>query len=207
MFDDDTGTVFRGGVTLALAGFVAIVILLLPWINPPGKDAAAEVDLQGDVMVEATWEGGLDIDVDQWVEAPRLRPVGYSNKSGEACNLLRDDLGRDVDPSPANHEVTICRGIRTNGEYVVNLHLYRNRLDLPLPLPVEVRVTVRENPTFVWVHVKMLPGYNWWTCPATNVLRRLVDDALKPYGYKRDGARGAYPVTTGWGFRYPTKVA
>jgi hypothetical protein len=143
MFDDDTGTVFRDVVTLALAGFVAIVILLLPWINPPGKDAAAEVDLQGDVMVEATWEGGLDIDVDQWVEAPRLRPVGYSNKSGEACNLLRDDLGRDVDPSPANHEVTICRGIRTNGEYVVNLHLYRNRLDLPLPLPVEVRVTVR----------------------------------------------------------------
>jgi hypothetical protein len=35
--EDDGGTVFRDVITLALAGFVATVMLLLPHINPPGR--------------------------------------------------------------------------------------------------------------------------------------------------------------------------
>ena len=35
--EDETGTVFRDVIMLALAGFVAMVILLLPHINRPAE--------------------------------------------------------------------------------------------------------------------------------------------------------------------------
>jgi hypothetical protein len=37
--EDEAGTVFRDVIMLALAGFVAMVILLLPHLNPKGKAA------------------------------------------------------------------------------------------------------------------------------------------------------------------------
>ena len=39
--DNNSGTVFRDTIMLALAGFVSLVVLLLPFINPP-----AETDLK-----------------------------------------------------------------------------------------------------------------------------------------------------------------
>jgi len=142
MFDDDTSTVFRDVITLALAGFVAVVILLLPWVNPPGTKQEAEASPPGDVVFEASWPEELDSDVDQWVMAPGDMPVGYSNKGGVLCNLLRDDLGHTRDPLQLNHEITVCRGIRTEGEYAMNLHLYRNAGG-ELPVPVRLKVSVR----------------------------------------------------------------
>jgi hypothetical protein len=142
MFDENTGTVFRDILTLALAGFVAIVILLLPWVNPPGRASEADVNAPGDVVFEAVWPSGLDTDVDQWVLAPEGVPVGYSNKGNETCNLLRDDLGHQADSDQINHEMTVCRGIGTTGEYVMNLHLFSDRSGA-LPIPVEVKVSVR----------------------------------------------------------------
>src|SRR5690606_40575934 len=110
-FDDDAGgTVFRDMIRLALAGFVAIVVLLLPHINPPG-DAKAVVDPPGNIMVEAVWPEDLDVDVDLWVQAPGDTPVGYSNKSGRFFNLLRDDLGQVADATKLNYEVSYSRGI------------------------------------------------------------------------------------------------
>jgi len=69
-------------------------------------------------------------------------PVGYSNKGGLICNLLRDDLGRVGDPLDVNHEITVCRGIQTGGEYVLNLHLFRN-INGTLPIPVNVKISAR----------------------------------------------------------------
>lgn len=125
-----------------MAGFVAVVILLLPWINPPGSKAAEEVNPPGDVVFEATWPNGLDADVDQWVAAGKATPVGYSNKGGKACNLLRDDLGALADPLEINHEMIVCRGVKIAGEYVFNLHLFRNNTET-LPVPVNIRVSAR----------------------------------------------------------------
>ncbi len=50
--EDDSGTVFRDVIMLALAGFVAIVLLLLPFINPEAKQAAGEAKAPGNVIVE-----------------------------------------------------------------------------------------------------------------------------------------------------------
>jgi len=143
-FDDDQGgTVFRDVIMLALAGFVAMVILLLPHLNPPGRTAEATTEPPGNVIVEVRWPDDLDSDVDLWVEAPGDVPVGYSNKGGAIFNLLRDDLGRKRDATELNYEVSYSRGIPP-GEYTVNVHLYRNAGGV-LPIPVTVVTSVKNS--------------------------------------------------------------
>ncbi len=142
-FDDDaTGTAFRDVILLALCGFVAIVVLLLPHLNPIGEAREADVDSPGNVIIEAIWGDGLDIDVDLWVEAPGDIPVGYSNKGGVVFNLLRDDLGSRADATPFNHEVSYSRGVPA-GEYTVNLHLFRNS-EQSFPVHVTVIASLKK---------------------------------------------------------------
>lgn len=142
--DDDSGTVFRDVIMLALAGFVAMVILLLPHLNPRGEDAQASTEPPGNVIVEVRWPDELDSDVDLWVEAPGDIPVGYSNKGGVIFNLLRDDLGKRADATGMNYEVSYSRGIPA-GEYTVNIHLYRNAANV-FPIPVTVVTSVKKSP-------------------------------------------------------------
>jgi len=143
-FDDDQGgTVFRDVIMLALAGFVAMVILLLPHLNPRGRTAEATSEPPGNVIVEVRWPDDFDSDVDLWVEAPGDVPVGYSNKGGAIFNLLRDDLGHKRDATKLNYEVSYSRGI-PSGEYTVNVHLYRNAGGV-LPVPVTVVTSVKNS--------------------------------------------------------------
>jgi hypothetical protein len=144
-FDDEdvNGTVFRDVITLALCGFVAVVILLLPHLNPKQEaQAAVASTVPGNVMVEARWADELDTDVDLWVQAPGDVPVGYSNKSGVIFNLLRDDLGRNADPTQLNYEVSYSRGVPP-GEYAINLHMYRNKAKVS-PVKVTVVTSVKK---------------------------------------------------------------
>ncbi len=141
--DDDNGTVFRDVIMLALAGFVAVVLILLPHLNPPGARQSREVDSPGNVIVEIRWPDELDADVDLWVQAPGDVPVGYSNKGGLIFNLLRDDLGKRADATGMNYEVSYSRGIPP-GEYTVNVHLYRNAAGV-YPVPVTVVASVKRN--------------------------------------------------------------
>jgi hypothetical protein len=136
---DDSGTVFRDVILLALAGFVFITVLLLPHINPKAKQGEGALDPPGNVIVELRWDDKLRTDVDLWVQAPGDVPVGYSNKSGLIFNLLRDDLGSQADPTEVNFETSFSRGIPP-GEYTVNVHLFRN---LENTYPINVRVVVR----------------------------------------------------------------
>jgi hypothetical protein len=142
--EDDGGTVFRDVIMLALAGFVAMVILLLPHLNPPGQAAEQTTEPPGNVIVELRWPDELDSDVDLWVEAPGDTPVGYSNKGGAIFNLLRDDLGKRADATGLNYEVSYSRGI-PEGEYTVNVHLYRNAANV-FPIPVTVVTSVKTSP-------------------------------------------------------------
>jgi hypothetical protein len=141
--EDEGGTVFRDVIMLALAGFVAMVLLLLPHLNPPGEAAKENSQPPGNVIVEVRWPDELDADVDLWVEAPDDTPVGYSNKGGVVFNLLRDDLGRRADATALNYEVSYSRGIPA-GEYTVNVHLYRNTSNV-FPIPVTVVTSVKKS--------------------------------------------------------------
>jgi hypothetical protein len=140
--EDAADTVFRDVVMLALAGFVVLVILLLPHLNPPGAKSADGATPPGNVIVEVRWPDEIDADVDLWVQAPGDIPVGYSNKGGAVFNLLRDDLGKRADVTGLNYETSYSRGILP-GEYAVNLHLYRNP-SKAYPVPVTVVTSVKE---------------------------------------------------------------
>jgi hypothetical protein len=121
-------------MTLFMLGFIAMVIWLLPHINPP-KDAD-KAEPPGNVIIAITWPEG-DVDIDMWITGPGEKaPVGYSNKSGVLFNLLRDDLGRSYDPNPLNYENAYSRGI-VAGEYIVNLHAYRG-VAAPIKIHVEI---------------------------------------------------------------------
>lgn len=148
LLDDETsGTIFRDVIMLALCGFVAVVVLLLPHINPKVEAKEQQtIAPPGDVVVEILWPDTLDVDVDLWVLAPGDVPVGYSNKGGYYFNLLRDDLGHRADPTNINYEVSYTRGAPA-GEYVVNLHLYRNN-DGVYPVPVKVLASLRRSDRF-----------------------------------------------------------
>jgi hypothetical protein len=140
--EDAADTVFRDVVMLALAGFVVLVILLLPHLNPPGAESAEDTTPPGNVIVEVRWPDEIDADVDLWVQAPGDIPVGYSNKGGAVFNLLRDDLGSRADVTGLNYETSYSRGILP-GEYAVNLHLYRNP-SKAYPVPVTVVTSVKQ---------------------------------------------------------------
>jgi hypothetical protein len=137
LFDDESGaTVFRDVIMLALAGFVTLVLLLLPHLNPRAKTQDA-IRSPGNVIVEARWPDEMDSDVDLWVQAPGDVPVGYSNKGGAVFNLLRDDLGHTADLTGLNYEFSYSRGVPA-GEYTVNVHLYRNHETNPVPVSIVV---------------------------------------------------------------------
>lgn len=144
--EDAGGTVFRDVILLTLCGFVAMVVLLLPHLNPKVQAREQSFEPPGNVMVEIRWPDAIDVDVDLWVEAPGDTPVGYSNKGGLYFNLLRDDLGNRADPTDVNYEVSFTRGVPA-GEYVANLHLYRNN-DGVYPVPVKVVASVRHDDRF-----------------------------------------------------------
>ena len=141
--EDAGGTVFRDVVMLALVGFVALVVMLLPHLNPPGAKTADDVVPPGNVIVEARWPDEMDADVDLWVQAPGDVPVGYSNKGAALFNLLRDDLGKPGDLTGLNYETAYSRGI-VPGAYTVNLHLYRTRSKAPA-VPATVVASVKDS--------------------------------------------------------------
>ena len=139
--------VFRDLILLMLTGFVTVAVLMLAHINPK----AAAATRPGRRRRPATsWSRpagrpSMDSDVDLWVQAPGDLPVGYSNKGGAVFNLLRDDLGHQLDLSGLNYESSYARGI-VPGEYTVNLHLYRNRAadsDVPVTVIVSSKAHVR----------------------------------------------------------------
>lgn len=139
--DDSTGTVFRDVIMLALIGFVAMVIMLLPHISPKKKETE-DHKAPGNVIVEMHWPSEMAYDVDLWVKAPKEAPVGFWNQGAKIFNLLRDDLGVEGDATNENYEVSYSRGIPP-GEYVVNAHMY-GRLKPGQSVPVKIVVSVKQ---------------------------------------------------------------
>ena len=137
---NENDVVFRDVILLALTGFISMVILLIPFVNPPTEEESSSTP-PGNVIVELFWDDKRDVDIDLWVQAPDDIPVGYSNKGGIFFNLLRDDLGIYKDNSPVNYEVSYSRGI-SDGVYIANVHLYREDKTPFQPIIAELLVSV-----------------------------------------------------------------
>jgi len=149
-------TTFLDVILLAFSMMTAVVLILLPFINPVGKKQEDAEKQPGTLAVEIVWPSGWSTDVDLWVRGPGDRPVGYSNLSGVVFNLLRDDLGTYADLQDLNYENAYTRGI-PDGLYVINVHLYRNE-EGKFPVPVKVRiwrVKVSSNNTVFFKEVKL----------------------------------------------------
>jgi len=141
-FDEEPiGTVFRDVLMLALIGFVAMVIMMLPHLSET-KQESDEHRSPGNVVVEIHWPNEMPVDVDLWVQAPDDVPVGFFNQGSEQFNLLRDDLGTEGDATNLNYEVSYSRGIKA-GEYIVNVHMY-GAVPGGITVPVDVVVSVRQ---------------------------------------------------------------
>lgn len=137
---EEGSVIFRDVILLALTGFIFMVVLLLPFVNPPTENEN-NTDPPGNVIIELFWDNARDVDIDLWVKAPEDIPVGYSNKGGLFFNLLRDDLGKYKDNSPINYEVSYSRGI-SEGIYIANLHLYREDKSPFQPIDAKLVVSV-----------------------------------------------------------------
>ena len=122
--EDQSNTVFRDVTLLALSGFVAIVLLLLPWLNLKTKSEVIKEPV-GSVIIELFWNDDIDADLDLWVQGPNDGPVGFAKPSGLVFNLLRDDRGLTGDYTPLNYEISFTRGI-VAGEYQANVHLFKH---------------------------------------------------------------------------------
>ena len=59
--EDQSNTVFRDVTLLALSGFVAIVLLLLPWLNLKTKQELIK-EPAGSVIIELFWPKDIDAD-------------------------------------------------------------------------------------------------------------------------------------------------
>lgn len=130
-------TIFKDFALLLAMSFLAMVIMLVQFINDPSTSDGKIPP--GNIVVSITWPQG-DIDVDLWVLGPgELRPVGYSNVNGLLFNLLRDDQGDQPDLTSLNYENAYSRGTPA-GEYIVNLHCYGCENG---PVDVEVEVSKR----------------------------------------------------------------
>lgn len=113
---------FRDLLLNMLLGLTALVLLVLPNINPPTA-SAPNMKPPGSIAASIAWPAG-STDIDLWVSGPGEKvAIGYSNKSGKLWSLLRDDLGTANDISPVNMENAFARETPA-GEYVVNAHCY-----------------------------------------------------------------------------------
>ncbi|MCG8024290.1 MAG: hypothetical protein JAZ02_09940 [Candidatus Thiodiazotropha endolucinida] len=69
--------------------------------------------------------------------------VGYASPYGEIFNLVRDDLGRDVDFSGLNYEFIFSRGI-PDGRYRFSIVYYSDNGMGNTPVDVNISIRYRE---------------------------------------------------------------
>ena len=136
-------TLIQDVLLAMLLGVVAVVMFILPSVNPAAE--TDPIDPPGNLVVTAAWPAG-SIDVDLWTLAPGDEAVGYSRKSGRVFSLLRDDLGTANDLSGLNYESAFTRGL-PDGEYIVNVRCYGCAGKVPVPVAVDVRLATGE---LVW---------------------------------------------------------
>ncbi|RWI33389.1 MAG: hypothetical protein EOR13_17700 [Mesorhizobium sp.] len=112
----------------------AFNFLALPQINPKAKPTEESAKPPGQMMVCIYWQGHHDVDL--WGGPPdQKKATGYSNKSGETVDLVRDDLGTDNAP---HFECEFARKL-PDGRWAYNIHGFS--INVPeLTVHAEIRI-------------------------------------------------------------------
>ena len=128
----------------ALLTFTFLFLITLLLLNPPAKTGI--IDPKAEFIITASWPDSDPNDVDIWAEGPNAWLVSYRSPEQGLMHLDRDDRGLINDSqtingvevvNPLNQEVLTIRG-RPPGEYVVNLHYFKNQSTNPASVPVTV---------------------------------------------------------------------
>ncbi len=137
--EDAMSVVFRDLLMLLALLMLTLVVLLIPLIKIR-EETSRQDKPAGDMLAEIVWDSKSRSDIDIWVQAPNGERVGYSMPYGKIFNLVRDDLGRDVDFSGLNYEFVFSRGI-PDGLYRFSVVYYSNNGQRAKP--EDVRVSIR----------------------------------------------------------------
>ena len=139
--ENSMSIVFRDLLMLIALLMLSLVVLLIPLIQVEQDTVQTNIEkAAGDMIAEIVWDPEVPADIDLWVDAPNGEKVGYSAPYGKIFNLVRDDLGRDVDYSGLNYEFSFSRGI-PDGRYRFSIVYYDdNELG---NTPVDVRISIR----------------------------------------------------------------
>lgn len=113
-----------GPLAWAAIDFLSALILVVYTLIAPPPQPSSAIDTYGVYAVTIAWPGKLTDDVDLYVQNPRGQIVYFANRDAGLMSLERDDLGRVSDVANYNSERVVLRGAE-RGEYVVNVHLYR----------------------------------------------------------------------------------
>ena len=139
--EDSMSIVFRDLLILLALLMLILVVLLIPLINIEEEEKQTEIEkAAGDMIAEIVWDANSPADIDLWSDAPNGEKIGYSIPYGKIFNLVRDDLGRDVDFSGLNYEFAFSRGI-PDGRYRFSIVYYSDNGQGNTP--VDVRVSIR----------------------------------------------------------------
>ncbi|MCU7936145.1 MAG: hypothetical protein KZQ99_14920 [Candidatus Thiodiazotropha sp. (ex Dulcina madagascariensis)] len=142
--EDSMSIVFRDLLILLALLMLTLVVLLIPLIKVQQENAQTEIEkAAGDMIAEIAWDPDNPADIDLWASAPKNENVGYASPYGEIFNLVRDDLGRDVDFSGLNYEFIFSRGI-PDGRYRFSIVYYSDNGLGNTPVDVHVSIRHRE---------------------------------------------------------------
>ena len=146
--DDVYGTLFRDVILVMAAGLIAMLLIILPYINDPKEEEESDVTAPGNVIFEVYWRDDVNVDIDGWVQGPLdNKPVGFLNRSDIQFNLLRDDRGKFNDVSERNYENFFSRGV-VAGEYIFNVHWYAGDPPIEGFLDIKILVSVKNDNKF-----------------------------------------------------------
>ena len=148
-----TAVAFIDGLALIL-----LIFLIMPH-NPSASQESNGCGANG-FITEISWPNDWYTDVDMLIRSPDDSVVYFGRKDGVTINLLRDDLGLPEDLSKVNYELSCSRGT-PDGEYIFNVHLYRNyERKYPVPVGMVIRQHLNGRDTVVFEELINLEHVN-----------------------------------------------
>ena len=150
--EDSMSIVFRDLLMLLALLMFTLVVLLIPLIKVKQDTTQTQIEkAAGDIIAEISWPADSPADIDLWTDAPGKEKVGYSMPYGKIFNLVRDDLGRDVDYSGLNYEFSFSRGI-PDGRYRFSVVYYSDNGEGEPPVEVRASIRYREGKLMIPVY-------------------------------------------------------
>ncbi len=150
--EDSMSIVFRDLLMLLALLMLTLVVLLIPLIQVEEETSQTDIEkAAGDMIAEISWAADNPADIDLWTDAPGAEQVGYSKPYGKIFNLVRDDLGRDVDFSGLNYEFSFSRGI-PDGRYRFSIVYYSDNDQGNRPVDVKVSIRHRKERLMIVIY-------------------------------------------------------